>query len=61
MDEELLSKLDAFYAARAEVRNAIERRVNQAKMHKIEAGRLMSLAALATHELNEETPEEEDD
>lgn len=61
MDEELLQKLDGFYAARAEVRNAIERRVNQAKMHKIEAGRLMALAALATHELNEETPEEEDD
>lgn len=60
MDEELLGKLDAFYAARAEVRNAIERRVNQAKMHKIEAGKLMSLAQLATDELNEESPEPSD-
>lgn len=61
MDEELLKLLDGFYAARAAVRNAVERRVNEAKMHKIEAAKSMALANLATDELNEESPEPDDD
>ncbi len=57
MDEELNGLLDAFYSARSAVRNAIEHRVNEAKMHKIEASKLYALAKLATDELNEESPE----
>lgn len=61
MDEVLLAKLNAFYAARAEVRNYVEYKVNVAKLHKIEATKNMAEANLATDELNEESPEPDDE
>lgn len=61
MDEKLLAKLDAFYSARSEVRNYVEFKVNCAKLHKIEAAKNMAEAKLMTDELNEESPEPDDD
>lgn len=61
MDEVLLAKLDGFYAARAEVLNYVERKVNLAKLHKIEAAKNMAEAKLMTDELNEDFPEPDDD
>jgi hypothetical protein len=59
MDEELLKLLDAFNAARSNVRNYIQRKENEASMMDIEEKKVLALAHLAADELNESTPDPE--